>query len=196
MEVSPVECKGRRYCSSKVPKLEGMPLHALLLDDPPSLDVASGDLGLHSIRTMFEVFNNAAAMCEAAHLASLKSYTAKFMSYLTHKYDTDSGLRPPTFLEAQSADKQVHTVIFELVSERGWSIDQALHEMTSVRADLPIVLQPRPRPVKPVHAPYNPKGPPKGARAILEKARARKASPTLWSGSLRLTSKATRSSCV
>ena len=95
---------------------------------------------------MFEVFNNAAAMCEAAHLASLKSYTAKFMSYLTHKYDTDSGLRPPTFLEAQSADKQVHAVIFELVSERGWSIDQALHEMTSVRADLPMLLQPRPRP--------------------------------------------------
>ena len=137
--------------SAKFPKLEGIHLHALLMDDPPSIDVTGGNLGLHAIRTMFAVFNNAVAMCEAAHLASLKSYTAKFMTYLTAKYESDSNLRAPTFLEAQAADKQIHAVICELVVERQWSLDQALHELTSIRADLPMLLQPRPRP-KPVKA--------------------------------------------
>ena len=147
--------------SSKVPCLEGLQLHALLMDDPPSLDVTGGNLGLHAIRTMFEVFNYAVAMCDAAHLASLKSYTAKFMSHLTTKYDNDSNLRAPTFLEAQSADKQIHSVIIELVVERQWSLDQALHEMTSIRADLPMLLQPRRKPVKPAAPIIQVKGYPK-----------------------------------
>ena len=88
-------------------------------------------------------------MCEAAHLASLKSYTAKFMPYLTAKYEADSNLRAPTFLEAQAADKQIDSVISELVSERQRSSDQALRELTAIRADLPMLLQPRPKPVKP-----------------------------------------------
>ena len=148
--------------SAKVPKIEGINLHALLMDDPPSIDVTGGNLGLHAIRTMFEVFNNAVAMCEAAHLASLKSYTAKFMTYLTAKYETDSNLRAPTFLEAQAADKQIHAVICELVVERAWSLDQALHELTSVRADLPMLLQPRPKPVKTTAPVIHYKGPTKG----------------------------------
>ena len=148
--------------SAKVPKLEGIQLHALLLDDPPSIDVTGGNLGLHAIRTMFEVFNNAVAMCEAAHLASLKSYTAKFMTYLTAKYEADSNLRAPTFLEAQAADKQIHSVICELVIERQWSLDQALHELTSIRADLPMLLQPRPKPIRAAATIIQVKGPPKG----------------------------------
>ena len=148
--------------SSKVPQLEGINLHALLMDDPPSIDVTGGNLGLHAIRTMFEVFNNAVAMCEAAHLASLKSYTAKFMTYITAKYEADSNLRAPTFLEAQAADKQIHSVICELVTERHWSLDQALHELTAIRADLPMLLQPRPKPVKPAAPVFQFKGPPKG----------------------------------
>ena len=111
--------------SAKVPKLEGIHLHALLMDDPPSIDVTGGNLGLHAIRTMFEVFDNAVAMCEAAHVASLKSCAANFMTYLTAKYEADSNLRAPTFLEAQAADKQIHSVICELVVERQWSLDQA-----------------------------------------------------------------------
>ena len=148
--------------SAKVPKLEGINLHALLMDDPLSIDVTGGNLGLHAIRTMFEVFNNAVAMCEAAHLASLKSYTAKFMTYLTAKYEADSHLRAPTFLEAQAADKQIHAVICELVVERQWSLDQALHELTSIRADLPTLLQPRPKPVKTAAPVIQYKGPAKG----------------------------------
>ena len=148
--------------SAKVPKLEGINLHALLMDDPPSIDVTGGNLGLHAIRTMFEVFNNAVAMCEAAHLASLKSYTAKFRTYLTAKYEADSNRRAPTFLEAQAADKQIHAVISELVIERQWSLDQALHELTSIRADLPMLLQPRPKPAKTAAPVIQYKGPAKG----------------------------------
>ena len=148
--------------SAKEPKIEGINLHALLMDDPPSIDVTGGNLGLHAIRTMFEVFNNAVAMCEAAHLATLKSYTAKFMTYLTAKYEADSNLRAPTFLEAQAADRQIHAVICELVVERQWSLDQALHELTSIRADLPMLLQPRPKPVKTAAPVIQYKGPTKG----------------------------------
>ena len=79
--------------SAKYPKIEGLQLHSLLMDEPPTMDVSN--FGLHTLRVMFDTFNIAVAMCEGAHLASLKSYSSKFISHLTTRHDAESGLRPP-----------------------------------------------------------------------------------------------------
>ena len=74
------------------------------------------------------------AMCEVCHLASLKEYYLRFIEFLTKRYDQDSGLRPPSILEAQSADKQLMQTMFDLMQERQWTADDALHEVTWMRA--------------------------------------------------------------
>ncbi len=106
-------------------------------------------MGLHALRVTFDVYNNAVALCEGAHLANLKAYSMKFMSLLTTKYDAESGLRSPTITEAQNADKMISSIMMDLVNDRGWSHDQALHEITHMRSELTAYLQPRPRVSKP-----------------------------------------------
>ena len=102
--------------SSKVPKLEGLELHSLLMD----------------------VHNTALSLVGAAHLATLRaySYSIKFLSLLSVKLEPETGLRPPTILEAQSADKHLWSVVSDVVQENSWSLDQALHELTYVRSDI------------------------------------------------------------
>ena len=128
--------------AQKMPKLDQMGLHALLLDDPPSLEVSNTSMGVNSIRNMLEVHDRAIALCQGARLANLKPYTHKFLSFLTFRCEGD--LRTPSALEAQSADQRVWTVISDLM-ERGWTMDDSRHEMTNLRHDLASLLQPRPR---------------------------------------------------
>lgn len=85
------------------------------------------------------------AMCEVCHLASLKEYYLRFIEFLTKRYDQDSGLRPPSIIEAQSADKQLMRIMFDLMQEKQWAADDALHEVTWTWADLSSLLRPRPR---------------------------------------------------
>ena len=131
--------------SSKLARSEGLNLHAMLLDDPPALDVSNGGMGLHALRQMFETFSIAMAMAEVAHLSSLKQYYLKFLQTMTQKLDQDTGLRNATILEAQAADKSLMTIASELVLERKWSWDDALYEVTYIRADMMSLLQPRPK---------------------------------------------------
>jgi len=136
--------------AQKMPKLDHLGLHALLFDDPPSLEVSNNAMGVNSIRSMLEVHDRAIALCQGAHLPNLKPYTHKFLSFLTAKYDGD--LRNPSIMEAQSADQKIWTVIAELM-ERGWTMDDCLHEMTNLRHDMPSLLQPRPRVLKALPSP-------------------------------------------
>ena len=50
-----------------------------------------------------------------------------------------------TILEAQAADKALMTIAADLVLDRQWSWDDALYEITFIRADMASLLQPRPR---------------------------------------------------
>ncbi len=88
---------------------------------------------------MFDAFNIAVALCDGAHLASLKSYSSKFISHLTTRHDAESGLRAPSMVEAQHADQKIQQLVAELGVERSWSLDQALHEVTNIRADLAVL---------------------------------------------------------
>eukprot|EP00438_Fugacium_kawagutii_P034528 Skav213818 [mRNA] locus=scaffold1987:562853:565367:- [translate_table: standard] len=74
----------------------------------------------------------------------------------------------PTVTEAQSADRQLWHVMAELINEKGWQLDDALHELTHIRHDMPSLLQLRPKAPKPqstmpnLSQAYNPKGESKG----------------------------------
>ena len=140
--------------SAKVPRIESLGLHNILVDEPPAVEVSNSSMGINAVRTVFDLHNAALALVESAHLAVLRAYSIKFLSHLTQKLDQETGLRNPTILEAQSADKLIWATISELVSEKGWSLDQAVHELTHVRSDLATLLQARPRLPRP--APPNP----------------------------------------
>eukprot|EP00435_Cladocopium_sp_Y103_P046824 s1882_g13.t1 len=137
------EVQGQRL--PKIPKLEGMQLHSLLIDEPPCLEINSNTMGVNAIRNMLEVHDRAVAICQGAHLANLKAYTQKFISFLTQRTDSDSGLRNANIMEAQQGDQKIWGVISDLMSDRGWSMDDSLHELTHIRHDLPGWLQLRPR---------------------------------------------------
>ena len=111
------------------------------------------NFGVRTLRVMFDAFNIGVALCDGGHLASLKSYSSKFISHLTARHDAESGLRAPSMVEAQHADQKIQQLVAELVVERSWSLDQALHEVTNIRADLAVLLQPRPKAAKPL--PFN-----------------------------------------
>ena len=130
--------------SSKVPKIETLALHHLL-DEPPSIEISNATMGMHAVRVQFETWAFAIAMCEVCHLASLKEYYIRFLEFLGKRYDQDSGLRPPSILEAQSADKALMQLAFDLMQEKQWGADDAFHEVTWIRAEMASLLQPRPR---------------------------------------------------
>ena len=134
--------------ASKIPRVEHASLSPLLLDDPPALEISNSGMGINAIRNMLEVHNVAIALCQGAHLQNLKAYSHKFMSFLTQKVDSESGLRTASVVEAQAADRQIWTTISELMTDRDWSMDDALHELTHIRNDLSGYLQLRPRVLK------------------------------------------------
>ena len=130
---------------NRIAKSEGLQLHALLVDSPPELHIDNGALGMHALRQTFETFSYAMAMCEIVHLATMKNYYLKFINLMTTRLEAETGLRNPTILEAQSADKTLMTIACELVLEKQWSFDDAIHEVTCIRAEINTLLQARPR---------------------------------------------------
>ena len=91
----------------KIARAENLQLHQMLLDEPPSIEISNQSMGFNSIRIMFELHNYAWALARGAHLHRIRAYSLRFMSCLTQRLDADSGLWPPSILEAQSADKHL-----------------------------------------------------------------------------------------
>lgn len=153
--------------ASKVPKIEHMALHQLVLDDPPQLEITNQSLGLNALRQMFDLHNYAWSLCQAAHLHRLRAYSLKFLSLLSQRMETESGLRPASIVEAQHADRHIWSLITELCQDSNWSLNDALLEFTQNRGDMAALLQPRPRLPKPMLSgvPPQSKGnrPPKGS---------------------------------
>ena len=116
--------------SSKAPRIEHVQLHQLLVDEVPALDINNQSLGLNAVSRMFDIQNYAWSMVQACHLHRLRAYSLKFMSFLATRLDGESGLRPPTILEAQQADKHLWHLISELCEGPEWSLDEALLEFT------------------------------------------------------------------
>ena len=146
----------------KVPRLED-----LLWDDVPSRDIPSNGISQMFLFHLLELVSIAYAMLEAAHLSSFRKYNKLFIALAFRKHQTDVGLRNPTVLELQQADRAAWKAISDLCI-RGWSLDDALHEVVEVRCILHSELQPRPAPPKAVR-------PPKG------RGKGRKGKPALHS---------------
>ena len=133
------------YQRPKVPKIEGLQLHQLIWDEPPSLDINNQGMGVNAIRNMLDVHNIALALVGSCHLQRLRAYSLKFMSYMTQRLEGDSGLRLPNVLEAQAADKALWQLIHDLVLDQQFTLDNAIHEVTHLRSDMASLLQPRPK---------------------------------------------------
>ena len=56
------------YQKSKIPKIEGLQLHQLLLDEPPALDIANQGMGINGIRSLMEIRNTALSLVGSCHL--------------------------------------------------------------------------------------------------------------------------------
>ncbi|CAE7256253.1 unnamed protein product [Symbiodinium natans] len=125
----------------KQPKLEMLGLSSLLLDDPPTIEVTDANMGISGIQRILAVHDVALAMVGSAHLARLKAYSCKFVQLVSQRFDPASGLRAPTILEAQQADCRIWQSIHSLVSEKAWSLNDALHEFTEIRGELSTLLQ-------------------------------------------------------
>ena len=115
----------------------------MLLDEAPSRDIHDGSASFNLINQLLTLATNSIALCRGAHLGSLKLYQKKFLKLCFMKYESASNLRGPTSLEAQAADKRAWELIGELVNIHAWKLDDTLHEVAQVRADLSALLAPR-----------------------------------------------------
>ncbi|CAE7840592.1 unnamed protein product [Symbiodinium sp. CCMP2592] len=133
---------------AKQPRLEMLGLPSLILDEPPSIEISDGTMGVSGVQRILAVHDTALAMVGSAHLARLKAYSSKFVHLLSQRFDPASGLRPPSISEAQQADCRMWQCIYALGSDKGWTLNDALHEYTEVRGELSTLLQARPKPAQ------------------------------------------------
>ncbi|CAE7294731.1 KIF15 [Symbiodinium natans] len=108
---------------------------------PATIEVTDANMGISGIQRILAVHDVALAMVGSAHLARLKAYSCKFVQLVSQRFDPASGLRAPTILEAQQADCRIWQSIHSLVSEKAWSLNDALHEFTEIRGELSTLLQ-------------------------------------------------------
>ena len=93
-------------------------LHNLLVDEPPSMDINNANMGMNSVRKLLAVHDMAVAMCSGAHLTNPKTYSHKFLSFLTQRIDPESMLRCASYCLLNPLDRQNKNVqIYALSTE-------------------------------------------------------------------------------
>ena len=155
-----IEAKAHR-----IVRTEAQLISTALFDDTPTLSIAEININESWLQAKQRIFSNAIALCKGAHLAVLKAFDSKVCEQCTQVWKPGHGLRNVSTEEMLDADRKLWRSIATLVEEQGFSLDEALHEMTHVRGDIATLMQARPRmPAMPPapHAPYAPPGPPKG----------------------------------
>ena len=113
-------------------------------DDTPEVSVDSRALSAGWLVKVQTLFRNAIALCQAAHLSNLKAFDKKVADLCLAAPDPILGLRTVNTQELLAADRKIWGVISELLAQ-SWSLDDALHEVTAMRHDLPSLLQLRPK---------------------------------------------------
>ena len=101
-------------------------------------------LGRPQLSQLLHLQATAVAFCRGAHLSTLKKYVHRFLALASQLFDSDSGLRPPNVSELQMADQVLWGKIAELFNYKQWTLDDAIHELVEIRADMASLLQPRP----------------------------------------------------
>ena len=124
-----------------------------IFDEVPSRDISDSGVSQMFLAHLLDLLAFAFCMLEVGHLASFRAYSKLFIKLAFQKPPADSGLRCPNVTEMQSADKEAWKSICDLTN-KGWSMDDALHEIVQVRCILQTHLQPRVF----VHKPKKPPG--------------------------------------
>ncbi|CAE7236031.1 unnamed protein product [Symbiodinium sp. CCMP2592] len=99
------------------------------------------------LRRARSLLATALAMLDLVHLATIKQFHEKFLS-LALAAPLDQALRSPTLQEILHADRAVWSSVYELTSDHGWSLPDALSEIAFCRGEMSNLLQPRPRPAR------------------------------------------------
>ena len=131
---------------SKQARLEALGISSVLFDDVPTIEISNANMGISAVARLMALHDTAVSMVGSCHLSRLKSYTGRFIQLLSQRFDAESGLRAPTMLEAQAADQKLWSTIHSLVSDKGWSLSEAIYEVSEVRGEMSALLQPRARP--------------------------------------------------
>ena len=134
----------RKHQSSRPAQKARFELTDLLLYEVPSRDVpASGTIAMFHLQQLLSLSSVSLALCKAASLQKPRTYELAFMRLADTQFTADSGLRAPRVEELPATDRQVWSEVNALF-QRGWTLDDALHEVSNVRCRLPPLLQPRP----------------------------------------------------
>lgn len=124
----------------------------MLFDDVPTRDIPQHQIGMAHLQQLLRLHDFAIALRKGAHLGTLKMYSHKFCNLAGARFDPDSGLRAPSCPELVQADQSLWQKIGDLY-HRGWTLDDAVHEICQVRSDMEALLQPRAAPAKAVSYP-------------------------------------------
>ncbi|OLP89621.1 hypothetical protein AK812_SmicGene28887 [Symbiodinium microadriaticum] len=147
--------------TTKTLRTEAAFLSTALFDDTPEMPVDHLRLSPAWLGRIQTVFRNAIALCKGAHLQRLKAYDEKILDLATQA-PADPSLHTVSTSELVSADRKLWKEISSLRSS-GWNLDDALHEMTTVRSDVGNLLQFRARPPPPpLRPPRDPNAPLRG----------------------------------
>ena len=147
--------------TTKTLRTEAAFLSTALFDDTPEMPVDHLRLSPAWLGRIQTVFRNAIALCKGAHLQRLKAYDKKILDFATQA-PSDASLRTVSTSELVSADRKLWKEISTLYAS-GWTLDDALHELTTVRSDVGNLLQLRARPPPPpVRPPRDPNAPLRG----------------------------------
>ena len=130
-------------------RTEAQLISTALFDDTPHQSIDKGYLNPAWLSKTQRVFSNAIAMCGGAHLRVLRAFDKKIYDLATQSMPADSGLRTVNTTELLQADRKLWHEIAALHAE-GWTLDEALHELTKIRSDIHALLQPRPKPASAV----------------------------------------------
>ena len=131
--------------ANKTPRSDAVSLLQLAWDAPPCMEESDLRAAPYFIGGLQAVRRNALALCKAAHLGNLKLLDSKMLAKYTATYPADSSLRAPNLKEFMVAERHVWEECYRLVNEENWTLDEALHELSTVRLDINMWLQPRPK---------------------------------------------------
>ena len=137
LRLSQKQCQ--EMMEAKTPQLLGV-----IWDDTPELPLDQVRLSAEWLMKVQQVFRNAFVMCGAAHLHTFKKFDQKVFDLAMKKHSPDPDLRAASLSELLEADKAIWAEIISLVGQ-GWTLDDSLHELTTARADIYGLLQPRPK---------------------------------------------------
>ena len=118
---------------------------AQIWDDPPQIDEERMGSAGAKVDHHLEMRSKAFALVGAGHLGGLRLKDAKFIQCYNDRPSPESGLRAPLLSEALAADKSIEKQIYSLVNDQKVTLDDAVHEIMTVRSLASSVLQPRPK---------------------------------------------------